>query len=224
MSKITESDLNKVQEAVAPFGFVVLNASADANSKFIVLKKLVNAWGGIDSSNMPQYIKKIKSSSDFFTKDKVYRIKTNGSGYTYKTADDSFSGYNHHLSLECIKETFQPSTEEEFVDCLKAEVFRRYPNLQVGDNFKAEWLHSENDVTCKTVSPDQWTYHKDSDKLFLGAVGQGGAPVYCEGRFAERVSSKKYEDLTNNQKEILEALEHFFGSPLKEITGIVVRY
>lgn len=221
MSKITESDLEKVRELVAPVGFEVLNISSDDNTKFIILKKLANPWEDIDESNMPGFVRFTgPMSGPLFKAGGVYRIKKDTSLNLITT--DCYDGYRP-VSGKFVKTFFQPATEDAFVDHLKVEALDRFPNLKVGDIFKAEWSFEGCDTTCNIIDPSKWTYISGSDRLYLGEDGMGGAPVFCKGKFAERISSSKENELTDNQKEILDALEHFFGSPLKEFSSILSR-
>ena len=70
---------------------------------------------------------------------------------------------------------WSPSTEHH----LMIEVLDRYPNLKIGERFGFV-----DDQSVKSIHPRDWTV--DSNYIYLASLGQGGAKVYENGKWAER--------------------------------------
>lgn len=222
MSKITSSDLQSLKNVVEPLGFSVLNESSEDNQKFVVLKKVKNI-PNIDFSESILYLEYASDPRGYFTKGKTYRVVERDE--RLRVCDDTYNGYDHQLTKDYILGNFIPSKREVYVDQLKSEVIRRFPDLKVGSTFSASWIDKASiDNSCKTINSSSWTFVEGVDRLFLSHHGGGGVPVYCNGKFATPVSPKKSiknnkkstqkQEINENVEEALEVLFEFFSKEL----------
>ena len=166
-------DFERLKEICEREGFEI-EISSPWDQTYRIFKK--DPWDGV------YFVEAIESIKDQFTKGKIYKVKTIDSKSIDVELDDSGSTKNGW-----VKNLLKPSTEQAYIEQLKKEAFERFGLIKVGDEFKAEWNNVKANTIAKEYDPDKWTYDSSNDRLFLAKMGDGGAIIYQQGEWAERV-------------------------------------
>lgn len=114
-------------------------------------------------------------------------FKYDESTYTVKLKKDEWEGVEFAESLinglivnlpihKSSSHLFKPSTEQAYVDQLKAKAFELYGEIKEGDRF-TDW--DGNNFCINTLG---FQYHKKYDALWFGAW-----IIYLEGKWAKKI-------------------------------------
>ena len=156
-------DFKELQEFCDQKGYQLLNESLEDNTKFFVVSKKKDEWEGVEFAECINH-------SD-------YKV-----GIIYRTDSEikTFINCFKSDSLEC----FKPSTEQAYVDQLKAKAFELYGEIKEGGIFKHDSRYIKN--ICGKDGDS--CYLKDSDELFIL-----GSLIYKKGKWAKKIEKVKVE-------------------------------
>ena len=180
-----QQDLDRLKQICEKEGFqLIVDIHEDA--KIIATIKKKNIWKNVEFAECVN-----SNSLDYYKQGKVYRVEVVGGKLTVFNADiggkiTGIIDFDYSVKKN-YGNTFKPSTEEAYVQQLKKEAFERFGEIKVGDKFEADWYDNFHGVSCKESNPENWTYAKHADTLYLAFPGEGGAPIYWKGKWAKRV-------------------------------------
>lgn len=160
---MNQSDFDRLKEVCEKEGFEI-TAFSNYSEEVLVSKKK-DIWEGVEFCKVA----------------KIHKIKSRY-GYRIYFDDDTWS----------YKDNCKPSTEQAYVEQLKAEAFRRFGEIKEGDEFD-QTAFNDHRVSFSLGSDLKFSYSKDSDNLFIG-----GCAIYYQGKWAARLPERvKVERSTN---------------------------
>ena len=172
-------DFDRLKKLCDENGFNLLNESDKDNDKFFVVTKKKDIWEGVE------YVECILNSESY-TVGKIYPIDRKFLPKIKTKHDDFLNSYNGQgLSY------FKPSTEEAYIDQLKAKAFELYGEIKLGDKFDRSYLEFNDIKEIKTLNGfDGFIYYKGKDGMDFN-----GSCIYKNGQWAKKLPSKIKIDL-----------------------------
>ena len=140
---------------------------------------LKDPWEGVE------FVECTTDQALYFKRGKVYRLVPGanlGRGDCIYTED---GGKGSCLGIGGTKKNFKPSTEDAYVEQLKAKAFELYGEIQDQDKFEdpSGNIHTYRDFN-NTPNP-KWDYIKDSDWLFFYSI-----VLYEKGQWAKKIPKR----------------------------------
>lgn len=113
-------------------------------------------------------------------------------------AESNWSGRIYRIENESNfpkeKAGFKPSTEQAYIDYLKAKSFKLYWEIKEGDRFDCSIMGYSKDTSILLSSNPEWDYRKISDELNFE-----GFAIYKAGKWAKKLPPKRAEVEVRNE-------------------------
>lgn len=130
-----------------------------------------------DESLMLVYV----NAKDPWKDAEFFRHKFNNDYYRVDRVDEQYI-YAIDGSV-MIKDNCEVISESSYVEQLKKEAFERFVEIKKGDVFKS--LSTGSTVSVDINVYGSFFYSKENDAFYIG-----GTPLYCQGKWAERVKER----------------------------------
>jgi hypothetical protein len=176
---MTNKDLERLIKVLDGTQFEIENR-ADG----YVWVSLKDLWEGVE------FVECITDQSNNFRKGKVYRLvpskNIKGPNCIY-TEDKKCAIYGtaSTLGLGGTKLCFNPSTEEAYVNQLKAKAFELYGDIQDLDRFEEPTSYIDTHRAVDNLVNPEWDYIKNQDELFFYSI-----LLYKEGKWATKLPKR----------------------------------
>jgi hypothetical protein len=176
---MTNKDLERLKKLLEGTEFDV-----DDSDSVHALVKSKDIWKGVE------FVECITDKANNFRKGKVYRLvpgkNIKGPNCIY-TEDKKCATYGtaSTLGLGGTMLCFNPSTEEAYVNQLKAKAFELYGDIQEADRFQEPNGNTDTYREKGNKSNPEWDYIKHQDELFFYSI-----LLYKEGKWAKKLPKR----------------------------------
>jgi hypothetical protein len=156
----------------------------EASSIYFRLASSKDPWQGVE------FVECITDKATNFRKGKVYRLvpgkNIKGPNCIY-TEDKKCATYGtaSTLGLGGTMLCFNPSTEEAYVNQLKAKAFELYGDIQDLDRFEEPTSNIDWHRAVDNLVNPEWDYVKHQDELFFYSI-----LLYKEGKWAKNLTKR----------------------------------
>lgn len=167
-----KEDLNRLKSVCEKEGFELLNPNYEDNDKFFVIAKKKYIWEGVHFGKVAEDY----SNGDYIA-GKIYPVTGRDGNYIITLFDEEGDSDNGLPG-----ERITPSTEEAYFEQLKAEAFKRFGEIKIGNRFTSVRVNG----SINTIdNGDGFRYFRGSDILIFN-----GWAIYESGKWAEKVKDR----------------------------------
>ena len=151
----------------------------EATSIYSALIPLKDIWEGVE------YVECITDKAFNFKEGKIYRLAQG------RDIDGIMCIYNEGNTLSSVyiiygnEPWFNPSTEEAYVNQLKAEAFEMYGDIQNLDRFEEPTSNIDTYRAVDNFVNPEWDYIKNDDELFFYSI-----LLYKNGKWAKKLPKR----------------------------------
>jgi hypothetical protein len=171
-----DSEYEKLKTFCDQNGLDVINESGEFSNFFLVVNKKKDIWEGVE------FVDCVDGDGSLISPRKIYKVLNNLPGepsINIRIVD------NKLVELSINKKWFKPSTEEAYVNQLKAKAFKLYGEIKDGDFFEfPEQIKCSISLKSKDDSSN-WNYTKIYDTLRLH-----GFLLYEKDQWAKKVPKR----------------------------------
>jgi hypothetical protein len=184
-----DSEYEKLKTFCDQNGFDVINESGEFSNFFLVVNKKKDIWEGVE------FVDCVDGDGSLISPRKIYKVLNNLPGepsINIRIVD------NKLVELSINKKWFKPSTEESYVNQLKAKAFELYGEIKDGDRFE-DWGGIKFEI-----SDTVFKYKNEKNALYVGRW-----LIYLNGQWAKKLP-KRIEVQTGAMIRIPQ-IQHTYG-------------